>query len=152
MIVCQIEDAQKFGTLSEGIALAIEWLQNHKADEFVKGIYAAGSTAAGDVIVKCEEPALMPRENVRLEAHRRFIDIHVPLKGTEIIGWAPVAALKHPQVPYCEESDVEFYGDAAHSLIHLHKGQLAVFFPEDAHAPNIGLGNHRKLCIKIPVS
>ena len=107
MIVCQIEDAQKFGTLSEGIALAIEWLQNHKADGFVKGIYAAGSTAAGDVIVKCEEPALMPRENVRLEAHRRFIDIHVPLKGTEIIGWAPVAALKHPQVPYCEESDVE---------------------------------------------
>ena len=151
MIVCQIEDAQKFGTLSEGIALAIEWLQNHKADGFVKGIYAAGSTAAGDVIVKCEEPALMPRENVRLEAHRRFIDIHVPLKGTEIIGWAPVAALKHPQVPYCEESDVEFYGDAAHSLIHLHKGQLAVFFPEDAHAPNIGLGNDRKMCMKIPV-
>lgn len=86
MIVCQIEDAQKFKTISQGIALAIEWLQNHKTDEFVKGIYTAGTTAEGDVIVKCEEPALIPRENARLEAHRRFIDIHVPLKGTEIIG------------------------------------------------------------------
>lgn len=151
MIVCTINDAARYAALSEGLALAIEWLENHQADEFVKGVYTIGSSAAGDVTVKCEEPALLPREKAALEAHRRFIDIHVPLKGTETIGWAPVNALKHVRSPYDADRDVAFYGDSAHSLIHLKLGQIAVFFPEDAHAPNIGLGNHKKLCIKIPV-
>ena len=73
------------------------------------------------------------------------------LKGTEIIGWAPVESLKHKREEYDADRDVAFYGDAAHSLLHVKVGQMAVFFPEDAHAPNIGLGNHRKLCIKIPL-
>ena len=81
------------------------------------------------------------------------IDLGVPdvLKGAETMGWAPVDALHHLQSPYSEEKDVEFYGDSAHSLLDVKVGQMVVFFPEDAHAPNIGLGNHRKLCIKVPV-
>ena len=31
-------------------------------------------------------------------------------------------------------------------------GQFVIFFPEDAHAPNIGIGRHKKLCIKIAVN
>lgn len=127
---------------------AIDWLREHSADEFVKGVTEIPGTG---ILVKAEEPALLPREKVALEAHRRFIDIHVPIKGEEIIGWAPVDSLKHPREEYDEEKDIAFFGDASHSLLHVRPGQIAIFFPEDAHAPNIGLGNHRKLCVKIPV-
>ena len=153
MIVCTIEDAAKYGAISPNLSLAINWLQNHCTDEFVKGTYTIGQseTTGADVTVKCEEPALLPREKAALEAHKKFIDIQVPLKGTETIGWAPVRALKHIRTQYSEENDVAFFGDSAHSLLHIKVGQMAVFFPEDAHAPNIGLGTHRKLCIKIPV-
>ena len=75
----------------------------------------------------------------------------MPLKGTETMGWTPVGACKHVRQAYDEENDFMTFGDSAHSLLHVKKGQIAVFFPEDAHAPNIGLGNHRKLCLKIPV-
>lgn len=147
MIISTINDAGRYSALSPGIAKAIEWLQATDVRQMAKGVSEIGD----GITVKCEEPALLPREKVALEAHRRYIDIHVPLKGTEIIGWAPVDGLKHIRDPYDEDRDVAFFGDSAHSLLHIKVGQIAVFFPEDAHAPNIGLGTHRKLCIKIPV-
>lgn len=151
MIISSLSDATRYSTLSEGLAAAIAWLIEHRNDTFEKGKYIIAGEGDEEIFAKCEEPALLPREKAALEAHRRYIDIHVPLKGTEIIGWAPVEALKHIRTPYDDATDVTFFGDAAHSLLHVKLGQCAIFFPEDAHAPNIGLGTHRKLCVKIPV-
>lgn len=151
MIVSQIDDIARYRSISRGLELAVDWLMNHRSDEFVKGKYVLGNAGAGEVYVNCEEPPLLPREKAALEAHRRYIDIHVPLKGPETIGWAPTHVLKHVRETYDDGRDVAFFGDAAQSLIHLKVGQCAIFFPEDAHAPNIGLGTHRKLCIKIPI-
>ena len=152
MILCQIDEAERYASISPALATALEWLKNHMNDTFVKGIYPVGTSPSGaEIFAKYEEPALLPREKTSLEAHRNYIDIQVPLKGTEIMGWAPLATLRHPRAAYDDSRDVIFYGDAAHSLLHVKVGQLAVFFPEDAHAPNIGLGNHRKLVVKVPV-
>lgn len=151
MILCTITDSDRYSALSPALATAIAWLKNYNAAEFVRGVSVIGSHAGRDIIVKSEEPALIPREKACLEAHRDYIDIHVPLKGTEIIGWTPLEAIKHPRGGYDADKDIIFFGDAAHSLLHVKVGQIAVFFPEDTHAPNIGLGNHRKLCIKVPV-
>lgn len=151
MILSAIADLPRYAaTRPEALGYAIEWLLGHAAGPFVKGETVV-DTPAGQIVVKCEEPPMMPRERVSLETHRRFIDIHVPLKGVEGIGWAPLAALKHPRGEYDPDRDIRFFGDSAHSILHVHPGQAVIFFPEDAHAPNIGLGNHRKLCIKIPV-
>ncbi len=127
---------------------AIKWLEEHYADEFVKGVKDIDSLAG--IYVKSEEVAMVPREKASLEAHRRYIDIHVPLQGAETIGWADCGKLKYSR-GYDDDKDIEFFGDAAMTALHVAPGQIAVFFPDDAHAPNIGLGNHRKLCIKIPV-
>lgn len=149
MILCAINDAKRFAPLGPAIAEAIDWLIDHQNDSFSKGTIEIGDTAR--ITVKCEEPHLLPPEKAELEAHRRFIDIHVPLKDVETIGWAPVSKLKYPHGEYDPERDICFFGDSATSLLHVRVGQIAIFFPDDAHAPNIGIGNHRKLCIKIPV-
>lgn len=149
MILCNITDASKYRAISPLLAQAIDWLTANPTADLANGSYPVGD---GGVVVKAETPALMPRERVRLEAHRQFIDIHVPLKGIETIGWAPVASLTYVNTPYDPESDIAFYSDSAHSLLHVHPGQIAIFFPDDAHAPNIGIGTHRKLCIKIPTT
>lgn len=149
MIVCDIADAQRFKCLSQSIGEAIDWLQNYKAENFEKGSVEIGE--GGKIRVNSEEPHLRAPEVSELEAHRRYIDIHVPLKSSETIGWASVAGLKYPHGEYDEERDICFFGDSATILLHVRVGQIAIFFPEDAHAPNIGIGTHRKLCIKIPV-
>ena len=80
-----------------------------------------------------------------------FIDIHIPLTEDEYIGWSHTSYLNNLIEKYDEEKDIEFYGDAAQNIFRVCRHQAAVFFPEDAHAPNIGVGIHHKLCIKIPV-
>lgn len=149
MIVCDISHAGRYKSLSNGLCKAIEWLEANRNTKFEKGVYNISDD--GRITAKCEEPHLRSQEVSDLEAHRRFIDIHVPLKNGETIGWAPIEGLKHPHGEYDPEHDIMFYGDSATGLIQVRVGDMAVFFPEDAHAPNIGLGTHRKLCIKIPV-
>lgn len=152
MIITDIDNCMRYRMLSPEIEIALDWLVEHSDFKFVKGIYKIPCPNGSEMIAKCEEPALVPREKASLEAHRLYIDIQVPLKGTELMGWAPVNALKHPRQPYDMTNDIIFYGDSAHSILHVRVGQLAIFFPEDAHAPNIGLGNHRKLIIKVPAT
>ena len=151
MILSDIKDAWRYRNISPMIADAIDWLLGQSPDSFHKGTYTICCRDGREMIAKCEEPDLLPREKATLEAHRRFIDIQVPLKRTESMGWVPVCSLKHPRESYNADSDIAFFGDSAHSIVHVKVGQLAIFFPEDAHAPNIGLGNHRKLIIKVPV-
>lgn len=152
MILCDIQDLARYRSVGPAaLGAAIGWLLEHCGDRFDKGELAVALPDGAKFIVKCEEPAMMPRERVALEAHRRFIDIHVPLKGVEGMGWAPAAGLKHPHGEYDPGNDIRFFGDTSDSILHVHQGQAVIFFPEDAHAPNIGLGNHRKLCIKVPV-
>jgi len=152
MILCDIKDALRYRTISSSMAVAIDWLLEHFDELFVPGIKMIGVSASGaDIFVKSEELALLPREKVQLEVHRRYIDIQLPLKGTEKIGWCALSNLKLPRGTYKDDSDVAFYGDAATALLTVKPGQMAVFFPEDAHAPNIGLGSHRKMIIKVPV-
>lgn len=146
MILCRIDDSDTYEPISATLSHALQWLRAFNAADFSAGELNIGR----GVVVKFEEPALRPREAATLETHRQFIDIHVPLKGTETIGWAPAGTLRHERAAYDADSDIAFWGDAAHSLLHVKVGQMAIFFPADAHAPNIGLGNHRKLCIKIP--
>lgn len=148
MILCKLSEAAPYRALAPRIAAAIDWLQNNAA------AYPAPGTSleiAPGITVKGEAPALVSREKASMEAHRRYIDIHVPLKTTETIGWAPTADMTYPRGEYDADRDVAFFGDSAHSMLHVRPGQIAVFFPEDAHAPNIGLGSHRKLCVKILV-
>ena len=102
-----------------------------------------------------ESPTLRTGDDAALEAHQRYIDIHIPLDNPETIGWAPTDTLTHIVAPgYDVERDIAFYNDAAHTCFDVHPGECAVFFPEDAHAPNIGIPDkcHRKICVKIAVT
>ncbi len=147
MIICNIADAGRYAAISPLVAEAIEWLKAYDPATFTPG----RTDLSSGIFVKAEEPALKPRELARLEAHKNYIDIQVPLKNTESMGWAPVESLKHVITPYDADKDVAFYGDDSACMLHVRPGQMAIFFPEDAHAPNIGIGRHRKLCVKIPV-
>lgn len=120
------------------------------ANDIAQGRHDIGAHDYANV----EAPTLRAREDAPLEAHRRYIDIHIPLAGSETIGWAPVDALTHIIAPgYDVERDFAFYDDKAHTYIDVRPGECAVFFPEDAHAPNIGVPGktHRKICVKIAV-
>lgn len=96
----------------------------------------------------CETDLVAP-EKQKLEVHRRYIDVHVPLAQTETIGWKHLSDLGESEAPFDEAGDFALYSDTDVSYIPVHPGEFLAVFPEDAHAPLIGNGHQRKLIVKV---
>ena len=91
------------------------------------------------------------RDGAKHEAHRRYIDIHYALDGTDEIGWKPTATCVERSDDYDAEQDADLFTEAADAWIALPPGTFAVFFPEDAHAPMAGAGDLHKVIVKVAV-
>jgi len=111
-----------------------------------------------DVYVMMSEGETRPPEQVRFEAHRRYIDIQLVVRGQEAIGVAPVSALTTVE-PYDPAKDIEFFAVprvlVESATFGLRAGDFAVFAPGDGHRPSLHLdGPHvsRKAVVKVSVA
>ncbi len=103
-----------------------------------------------DLIVNINDIVGKKEEDCKMEAHKEYIDIQIPLNGNEYMGWKAQCDCESVTVPYNEQKDVEFYSDKATSKIFVPAGHFAVFFPEDAHQPGIAEGqSYRKIIVKV---
>jgi len=92
---------------------------------------------------------LVSADDQLLEAHRRYIDVHLPLDRKEIIGILSVENCHQEKTQYNEEKDCAFFYDKPSIFICLSPGDFLIVYPEDAHAPLIGEGKIRKAVAKI---
>ncbi|MDD3089629.1 MAG: YhcH/YjgK/YiaL family protein [Candidatus Omnitrophica bacterium] len=104
-----------------------------------------------DIFVIIARSEGVGKEKARLEAHRKYIDIQMPLEGEDVIGWSPITSVKEGVQAYDEKKDIEFFTGAPETWIDLKTGKFAVFFPFDCHAPLAGGGNVLKAVIKVAV-
>lgn len=84
-----------------------------------------------------------------LEVHRKYIDVHILLEGSERIGWKALEDVTNETKAYDAESDCALYAEPADVYVDLKPGQFVVVYPEDPHAPLIGQGRIRKLIAKV---
>jgi biofilm protein TabA len=89
------------------------------------------------------------REQARIEAHRRYIDIQIPVEGIEEMGWVDIRDCGEVVTPYNPDKDVEFYVGPVSTWFAVAPGQFAIFFPEDVHQPGVGQGTLKKIVVKV---
>ena len=94
-------------------------------------------------------------EAPKFEYHRKYIDVQFIAAGEEIIGWAPAASMTISEA-YDPDRDICFGSVAPGTWtpVHLQMGQLAVLWPEDAHAPKGAAGppsRVMKIVVKVAV-
>ncbi|MFZ1750180.1 MAG: YhcH/YjgK/YiaL family protein, partial [Saprospiraceae bacterium] len=121
-------------------------LEDGKSD-IADGLKVIISNAPG----KAKETSL-----TKFECHDRHIDIQLTVYGHECIAWKPRQDCKVPNGEYNSEKDVRFFGDAPDMFFHLTDGQFVIFFPDDVHAPMIGVEGHegepiKKMVIKVKI-
>ena len=104
-----------------------------------------------NLFINLDEVELKSKEAQRLEFHKNYIDVQVPLLQAETMGWSALSDLGKPDIAYNPERDCGFYTQDAKEYFNVEQGQFTIFFPEDAHAPIIGKGKQRKLVGKIRV-
>ncbi len=108
-----------------------------------------------DLYINVQEAPVKTRSEARFETHRRMIDIQIPISGDEEHGWAPSYLL--PEAPYNEKTDMTLHDpalpqtpeDVATTYYTLRRGQFAIYFPTDGHAPAVTPTGLRKAIIKV---
>jgi len=115
-------------------------LQNLNIGDFVKVELDSNNFALEQVYYTKE------RENTFFESHKKYIDVQVILEGEEEI---EVENIKYLIIKknYNFEEDLIIYQtpDKRTSIIKLKTGDIAIFFPEDAHMPCIKYNNIQKI-------
>lgn len=153
MIVCNLNDFSEQVVLNERMLKAYEYLQRAKEEDLPDGRVEIDGTQVYALVQSYESKA--KADQLRFEAHRRYIDIQYIVSGKEHIGWVPVGMMKEV-TDYNDTKDV-FHGMVASegiSFVKLSAGQLAVLYPTDGHAPGLSIGTPspvKKIVVKVLV-
>ncbi len=103
------------------------------------------------LVINSIETELITAGSEILEMHKEYLDIHIPLDTSEIIGWKQTDKCKEINTDYNAENDYMLYNDKPTCYLTIELGEFFIVYPEDAHAPLIGKGNIRKLIAKVKI-
>lgn len=115
-----------------------------------------GRVELGDGVFALEQAYLpKPRATGRWEAHRAYIDVQVVVIGDELMEVTDVSRLRVAE-DHTPGKDILFFeGYAEGSVLRVRAGEVAVFYPVDAHKPSLAVGEAavvvRKTVVKVPV-
>ena len=102
-------------------------------------------------VIKSDIAAVKEFDINNYEAHKKFIDVHFVLDGVEEMYVAPIDSFTVVK-EYNPDKDVMFGRCDYGQKVILRKGDYCVTYPEDAHRPACGHGNHLvKFCVKVAV-
>jgi len=132
MIVDYIENAYLYVGLSDGLRKTFEIIKDKSLSQKADGRYEVDGDKLYYIV---QHYTTKPREECKLEAHKKYIDVQFVASGQEIIYHTPLNGLKI-ETPYDASKDVAFYKVPADlTAIHLRPGMFCILFPQDAHIP-----------------
>lgn len=145
MVIDRLENIEKYASLNPLFAQAIDFLKSHDLNALEIG----KTELSKDLLVNVAQTKPKAKEDAKLETHRDFIDIQIPLSGTEVMGYTAAADCMPADAPYNEEKDITFFEGLAESYIAVKPGMFAIFFPQDGHAPGITPDGVKKVIVKV---
>lgn len=146
MVVDILENLEKYASLNPLFAQAIEFLRSTNLNALEVG---KTELKGNDLVVNVQQTAPKTREQAKLETHNVFIDIQIPLSGTEVMGYTAAKDCEPADAPYNVEKDITFFEGLVNDYITLKPGMFAIFFPQDGHAPGITPTGVKKIVVKI---
>ena len=148
MIIDKLENLGKYVALNPLFADVVEFLKGHDLNSLETGKYPIKGQ---DLFLNLQVAKGRSKEVATLETHIEMIDIQIPLSCEETFGFTPLEDLPH--FDYNAEKDITKYGDTmAQTYVTLRPGQMAIFFPQDGHAPCIASEPEiRKAIFKVKV-
>lgn len=148
MILDRIENSTLYLALHPRFKQAFEYLSQIDIHTISVGRHEVDGDAMYALV---QEYTTKQKGEGKWEAHRRYIDLQYVVQGTEGMGYANIHHLK--QGEYVPEKDfLPLFGEG--SQVILKSGCFVLLFPEDAHMPNMAVGepsSARKIVLKIAV-
>ena len=121
-----------------------------------KDIKAGKYEISENAYINIDEYETRDENTIKLEAHRKYIDIQFLIDGAERIYTTDIEGLEVSE-KYNDEKDVEFYQTPKRplNLSYLTKNKFILLYPDDAHSPCINFDNLtrkvKKAVVKIKI-
>ena len=145
MIIDKIENVSLYKNIPEVAVNFIKSLKN-KTPELGKHVLSDSVYAN----VEIYETKLL--KSGKFEAHKKYIDIQILLKGEEQIFVAPQKELTVSEA-YDSTRDIEFYLDdlSNSEIVQLDGTNFVMLFPHEAHAPQVSIDDNCEKVLKVVV-
>jgi biofilm protein TabA len=150
LILTTLADSAPYAALGARIAAGLRWL--HSLDPTLPD--GRHAIEGDDLFALVQTYDTVPGTEKRLEAHVRHIDLQYVREGHERILHTHTAPLT-AETPYDDDADITFYADPPFcSSLLMRPGDLAIFFPDDAHKPGCMAGARhavKKVVVKVRI-
>lgn len=148
MVIDKLENIEQYVALNPLFAVVARYLKEHDLHQM-----EAGKTPiqGDEVILNIAVTKPKGKEQAKLEAHRDYIDVQIPLSDTEVMGYTPTADCLPQDAPFDAENDIIFYEGLAENYLEVKPGLFTIFFPEDGHAPAVTPTGVKKAIFKVKV-
>lgn len=145
MVIDTLDNLGKYVGLNPLFADVVTFLQANDLNALEDGKHPIKDK---DLFVNITTAKGRTKEAAVLETHREMIDIQIPLDTEETFGYTPLQDL--PDFEYNAEKDIMKYGTTpAQTYVTCRPGQMAIFFPQDGHAPCISDKDIKKAIFKV---
>ena len=146
MIIDNIENAANYFDLHPLFEKAFEYVKSLNTNELQEGVVEIDGAYLKAIITKS---CLRDKESAKLETHRKYIDIQIPISTSETFGWRSLASLQNAEGTYDADNDILFFSDTPSTYLTAMPGEFVIFSPEDGHAPLIGKDEILKIILKV---
>jgi biofilm protein TabA len=98
---------------------------------------------------------IVPGDLVKMEGHKKYIDVQYVASGEEVLGWALIErATVTMEYDAAKDAWLGTVAKADVTNVRLSPGQAAILYPSDAHAPRLAAGEPgpvKKIVVKVAV-
>ena len=128
MIIDNLANAEKYISLNKDFKLVFDFLKNNNLADLECGRH---ELRGNEVFFNLQEYETKPVQ--KLEAHKKYIDIQVPIIGEEYMGYTNINNTSVSE-SYNEEKDVMFLNGSV-DKVKANNKTFIIFYPQDAHMP-----------------
>lgn len=147
MILDTLKNKEQYASLHPRFKAVFDYIDTHDLASMELGRH---DIDGDNIFVMVQEIDLRPREQARLELHRKYIDIQLVLRGKEeVFGWSEKKDCLTAETEFDEAKDIQLFIDKPQCFYTVREGQFSILYPEDGHAPMLGEGVVKKCIFKI---
>ena len=146
MVIDTVENLKQYIGINPLFADVVKFIEENDLASMEDGKYMIKDK---DLFVNITTAKGKAPDEAVMETHINMIDIQIPLDEEETFGYIPLADL--PKAEYNAEKDITKYPDVpGSSYVTCRPGMMAIFFPQDGHAPCISyVPEFRKAIFKV---
>lgn len=132
MIIDELVNAENYVSLNKNFKTVFDYVKNNNLSDMECGSYELDGK---NLYFNLQEYETKPVQ--KLEAHKKYIDIQIVVKGEEYMGRTDIGKTEVTE-EYDETKDVMFLSGEV-DKVKAGVGSFVVFYPWDAHMPSLAV-------------